>query len=43
MRVWDTLLLGDLPEVERSFAEAWRDTDKVVYSSTLDTVPEPLT
>jgi dihydrofolate reductase len=43
MRVWDTLLLDDLPEVERGFAEAWRDTDKVVYSSTLDAVSEPRT
>jgi dihydrofolate reductase len=43
MRVWDTLLLDDLPEVERGFAEAWRDTDKVVYSSTLEAVSEPRT
>ncbi|MDL5363186.1 dihydrofolate reductase family protein [Halalkalicoccus sp. NIPERK01] len=43
MRVWDTFLLDDLPEVQREFAEAWRDTDKVVYSTTLDTVPEPRT
>lgn len=43
MRVWDTFDLDDLPEVQREFAEAWRDTDKVVYSTTLDTVPEPRT
>lgn len=43
MRVWDTFALDDLSEVERGFAEAWRDTDKVVYSTTLDTVPEPRT
>ena len=43
MRVWDTFLLDDLSEVEREFAEAWGDTDKVVYSTTLDTVPEPRT
>ncbi|MGQ0848744.1 MAG: dihydrofolate reductase family protein [Actinomycetota bacterium] len=43
MRVWDTFLLDDLPEVQREFAELWRATDKVVYSSTLDTVPEPRT
>lgn len=43
MRVWDTLLLDDLPEVQREFAEAWRATDKVVYSSTLNTVLEPRT
>jgi dihydrofolate reductase len=43
MRVWDSFLLDDLSEVQREFAEAWRDTDKVVYSTTLDTVPEPRT
>ena len=43
MRVWDELLLDDLPEIQREFAEAWRATDKVVYSSTLDAVPEPRT
>lgn len=43
MRVWDTFVLDDLPEVQREFAEAWRATDKVVYSTTLDTVPEPRT
>ncbi|HSO50448.1 MAG TPA: dihydrofolate reductase family protein [Acidimicrobiia bacterium] len=43
MRVWDTFVLDDLPEIQREFAEAWRATDKVVYSSTLDTVPEPRT
>ena len=43
MRVWDAFLLDDLPEVQREFAEAWRVTDKVVYSSTLDTVSEPRT
>ena len=43
MRVWDTFVLDDLPEVQREFAEAWRDTDKVVYSTTLDAVPEPRT
>ncbi|XVH33818.1 dihydrofolate reductase family protein (plasmid) [Haloferacaceae archaeon DSL9] len=43
MRVWDEFLLDDLPEVQREFAEAWRDTDKVVYSTTLDAVPESRT
>ncbi|WP_224448627.1 dihydrofolate reductase family protein [Haloprofundus salilacus] len=43
MRVWDTFLLDDLPEVQREFAEAWGDTNKVVYSTTLDSVPEPRT
>ena len=39
MRVWDSFLLDDLPPVQREFAEVWRETDKVVYSTTLDTVP----
>jgi dihydrofolate reductase len=43
MKVWDSFLLDDLSEVARGFAEAWRDTDKIVYSSTLDTVSEPRT
>lgn len=43
MRVWDTFALDELPEVQREFAEAWRATDKVVYSSTLDDVPQPRT
>jgi dihydrofolate reductase len=43
MRVWDTYDPHDLPEVERGFAEAWQATDKVVYSTTLDNVPEPRT
>lgn len=32
MKVWDTLVLDDLAGVQRGFAEAWMDTDKVVYS-----------
>jgi dihydrofolate reductase len=43
MRVWDTFLLEDLPEVPREFAEVWRASDKIVYSSTLDVVTEPRT
>lgn len=43
MRVWDTLVLDDLPPIHREFAEMWRDTDKVVHSSTLTGVPEPRT
>ena len=43
MRVWDTLPLDDMSEVEREFAEVWRATDKIVYSSTLDAVSEPRT
>jgi dihydrofolate reductase len=43
MRVWDTFSLDDLDPTEREFAEVWRNTDKVVYSSTLSSVPEPRT
>ncbi|MDH3261704.1 MAG: dihydrofolate reductase family protein [Acidimicrobiia bacterium] len=43
MRAWDTFVLDNLPETQREFAEAWRATDKVVYSSTLDGVSEPRT
>ena len=43
MRVWDSLVIEDLPEVQRGFAEAWQETEKVVYSSTLETVSEPRT
>ena len=43
MRVWETYFLDDLPEVQRGFAEAWRASDKIVYSSTLDAVSEPQT
>ena len=40
MRVWedDDWLAGE-PAVVREYAGIWRDADKVVYSSTLDTVP----
>ncbi|HEU4320319.1 MAG TPA: dihydrofolate reductase family protein [Acidimicrobiia bacterium] len=40
MRVWDTFALDDLPDVQRGFAEAWRASDKIVYSSTLESVSE---
>jgi dihydrofolate reductase len=43
MRVWDTRSLDDLSAIQREFAELWRATDKVIYSSTLDSVPEPRT
>ncbi|EMA37745.1 dihydrofolate reductase family protein [Halococcus hamelinensis] len=43
MRAWDTFDHADLPKVQRGFAEAWRATDKVVYSTTLDAVPESRT
>lgn len=39
MRVWesDDWLEGE-PDVVREYADIWRDADKVVYSSTLETV-----
>lgn len=43
MRVWDEFDFDDLPPVQRDFADAWRATDKVVFSSTLDSVTEPRT
>ena len=39
MRVWESDdWLVDEPAVVREYAEIWRDTDKIVYSSTLDEV-----
>ena len=39
MRVWeDDDWLADEPPVVRQYADIWRDTDKVVYSSTLTEV-----
>ncbi|MCU1536068.1 MAG: bifunctional deaminase-reductase domain protein [Humibacillus sp.] len=40
MRVWeeDDWLVGE-PQVVREYAEIWRDTDKVVYSTTLTEAP----
>lgn len=39
MRVWeDDDWLADEPAVVREYAQIWRDTDKVVYSTGLDTV-----
>ena len=39
MRVWeDDEWLTDEPAIVREYAEIWRDTDKVVYSSTLEQV-----
>ena len=43
MRVGDTVVIDERSEVQRAFAEAWRDTDTAAYSSTLDAVPEPRT
>jgi dihydrofolate reductase len=38
MAVWDTLDTSSEPQEMRDYAEQWRATDKVVYSSTLDAV-----
>ncbi|WGL51634.1 dihydrofolate reductase family protein [Nocardioides sp. BP30] len=39
MRVWERDdWLSDEPAVAREYAQIWRDTDKVVYSSTLEEV-----
>lgn len=39
MRVWETDdWLTDAPAVVREYAGIWRDTDKIVYSSSLDAV-----
>src|SRR4029077_19689095 len=38
MQVWDTLDTSSEPPEMQDYAEQWRATDKVVYSSTLDAV-----
>ena len=38
MRAWDTMSLDGATPVMRDFAELWRAADKVVYSTTLDSV-----
>jgi dihydrofolate reductase len=38
MAVWETLDLAGEPPVMRDYAEIWRGADKVVYSTTLDSV-----
>jgi dihydrofolate reductase len=40
MRYWETAAdVPDQPAVGREYAAIWRDTDKVVYSSSLDEAP----
>jgi dihydrofolate reductase len=40
MRVWESDdWLATAPAVAREYAGIWRDADKVVYSTTLETVP----
>jgi hypothetical protein len=38
MKVWDELDLDELSPPERAFALEWRESDKIVYSRTLDAV-----
>jgi dihydrofolate reductase len=38
MLAWETLDVDDEPPVMKDFAATWRDSDKIVYSTTLDTV-----
>ena len=38
MAVWETMDLGGEPAVMRDYAAIWRAADKVVYSSTLESV-----
>lgn len=41
MSWWDTLSLKGEPQVIRDFAGIWRDADKVVYSTTLESASGP--
>lgn len=43
MRIWDSWDTAEMNEVELAFAEAWRASDKIVYSSTLESVTEART
>ena len=44
MRFWQTAdTEHELPDAEAEYAAIWKDTDKVVYSSTLTDVPTPRT
>lgn len=43
MRVWDSWDPTEMNEVERAFAEAWRASDKIVFSSTLEEVSQSRT
>jgi dihydrofolate reductase len=38
MQAWETLELADQPPHMRDFAEIWRAADKIVYSTTLESV-----
>ncbi|RNE63808.1 dihydrofolate reductase family protein [Cryobacterium tepidiphilum] len=43
MAWWDTVPLEGEPPVMWDYAGIWRDADKVVYSRTLESVPDPRT
>lgn len=38
MKVWDDFPLDELPPAEHEFALQWREVDKIVYSTTLESV-----
>jgi dihydrofolate reductase len=38
MAAWETMPLADQPSVVRDFAKIWQAADKVVYSTTLETI-----
>jgi dihydrofolate reductase len=40
---WETMDTADQPDVIRDFREIWRAADKVVYSTTLETIPSART
>ncbi|UKA65765.1 dihydrofolate reductase family protein [Arthrobacter sp. FW306-05-C] len=43
MSVWETMGTQDDPEVIQDYARLWAAADKVVYSTSLDTVSTPMT
>ena len=43
LAVWETLPLDDQPGYIRDYAELWRNSDKIVYSRTLDAPSTPRT
>jgi dihydrofolate reductase len=40
---WETMPTDEGPRVQRDFASIWQATDKIVYSTTLETVPSART
>jgi dihydrofolate reductase len=43
LAIWETVPLDDQPEYIRDYAELWRNSDKIVYSRTLDAPSTPRT